>query len=176
MAGKPTVCAHTGRVRYGPDQRPVLLAVRELAVGFNVVMTTDYHFLTHWTVSRGTGRKLRKHCKLSQHRSTHRTHTPDVSSVTPDASGMHRTKTQRALHNELASDANSESSARQRSLWTKHTRLQVDTVSESGASPQTYPTSHRTRPSCKRYTKGSSTSSLASMCQYQSFSTLVHVC
>ena len=54
-------------------------------------------------VSRATRRKLRKGRKLTQHRSPHRTHTPD-------ASGEHRTKTQGALHEEFAPDANLDAS------------------------------------------------------------------
>jgi len=82
----------------------VPLTVRKLAVAAKRDTAPDFLFGTHRTVSSGTGRKLREVRKPSQHR----TLNSDASGVTLDASGVHRTKTQRALQGELTPDANSD--------------------------------------------------------------------
>ena len=51
MVVYPTVCVHTGRVlvhtgrvRYDPDQRPVLLTIRKVVVASDTDKAPDTHF------------------------------------------------------------------------------------------------------------------------------------
>ena len=155
----------------------------------------------------------------------HRTLTfeiPDASDLIPDASGMHRTQTQRASQNLNQHRSPHRTHTPDGPVCTGLTPRELCKRSLHRTPTRTRPSSHRTRPVCtgrklrefhretnspdeahrtlrencfrvrclnsdasdlipdasglKACAKSFSTSTLASMCQHQSVSTLVHVC